>query len=91
MSDLLMEYAKKLVAIDRLANEMGDGVSPECSAFADDIRRILGSFGGHRCPTCGSDDKAVYQCRFGCGATDGWSHGHFICHDPHAWHKGADR
>lgn len=47
MSDLAMEYAKKLAAIDRLAEEMGDGVSPECSGFADAIRVILGTFGGH--------------------------------------------
>jgi hypothetical protein len=40
-----------------------------------------------RCPTCGSDDPTVYRCRDGCGVDDGSGHGHFICHDPHAWHR----
>ena len=41
------ELLKKLLAIDSLAAEMNDGVSPECSGYAERIFAILGWVGGH--------------------------------------------
>lgn len=68
--------AYRLVAAERerdrvraIVEEMGDGVSPECSGFADKLRRALGD--PERCPTCGSRHRGTVY--LAC-AVDPWHH-----------------